>query len=339
MWFHPKAAFPIALCSLFVLALPPRSPAQGAPSGPAEPGLVRPPAVTIVYPDTSEWFAYTPGDSAVAITAANPRAGRGSLELTTSAGNGSAFINESHVFGTVGMLSTFALDFYIDPASSSSLPPDVALLVYPSDDPRAFFLTWNGCSPTSCASYSTGAWQSKDVTRSLFIQPFGTNPPPASFGDIPKDAPITGIHLRASYSFGSPWHGFVDRVTLGFRGQRATQYNFEVKDDLSTASLALTNVHVDPTENNQVVRAFVPTGSRSPKCLASLNDTTYVALGTVLFCAEREPLAFGGVPGVLVSVFFPQPVPPAGFFMSVTLYQQGASSYGPPVLCTAADGC
>ena len=162
---------------------------------------------------------------------------------------------------------------------------------------------------------------------------------PASLADVPPDAPITGIHLRSSYSFGSPWHGFVDKVALGFRGHDATVYDFEVRDVLNTVNLSIDNTHVDPTENNQVVRAFVPTGSKSTKCLATLNETTYVAIGTVLFCGEREPAGLGGVPGVLVSIFFPQPVPPAGLYLGVNLYQEGATSYGAPVLCTMAQGC
>ncbi len=274
----------------------------------------------------------------MAITGTSPKAGRGSLELTKSAGNGSAFINEGRVFGTLGALSTFALDFLIDPASTSALPPDVALVVYPPGDPRSFFLAWNGCSATSCDSYPTGAWQRRDVARSLVIQQSGTNPPPARLADVPRDAPITGIHLRSSYSFGSPWHGFVDRVTLGFRGQPARLYNFEVRDALSTVLLTLTNAHVNPAENNQVIRAFVPTGSRSTHCLVSLNETTSVAIGTVVFCGLREPASLGGVPGVLVSVFYPEPIL-AGFHIDVTLYQQGASTYGEPVLCSGTDGC
>jgi hypothetical protein len=107
---------------------------------------------------------------------------------------------------------------------------------------------------------------------------------------------------------------------------------------LNTASLNFTNAHVDPFQNNQVIRAFVPTGSRSVNCLATLNESNNAVPGIVLFCGEREPAAFGEVPGMLVSVFFPTPVPP-DLVLSVTLYQQGARKYGTPVLCTANDGC
>ena len=104
---------------------------------------------------------------------------------------------------------------------------------------------------------------------------------------------------------------------------------------LSTVSLNFTTAQM---VDSQTVRAFVPTGSKSVKCLATFNETNNVQAGTSLFCGEREPAAFRSTPGMLVSVFFSQPVTP-DFVMSVTLYQQGAKSYGAPVLCTGADGC
>ena len=105
-----------------------------------------------------------------------------------------------------------------------------------------------------------------------------------------------------------------------------------------SAQVFLTNAHLDPNENNQVIRAFVPTGSLSRNCLATLNDTTDVALGTITFCALRVDQSLGGVPGVLISVFYPQP-PAPNFNVTVTVHQDGARRYGAPVLCTSADGC
>ena len=109
---------------------------------------------------------------------------------------------------------------------------------------------------------------------------------------------------------------------------------------LNTVSLNFTTAHLNPDEGSQVIRAFVPTGSKSVNCLATMNEigTNGPLTGIALFCGEREPAAFGGVPGMLVSVFLPQPAPP-DFVMSVTLYQQGAKAYGAPRLCTGADGC
>jgi len=100
----------------------------------------------------------------------------------------------------------------------------------------------------------------------------------------------------------------------------------------------LTNAHLDPNENNQVIRAFVPTGSSSRNCLVTMNDTTNVALGTITFCALRVDQSLGGVSGVLVSVFYPQP-PAPNFNLTVTVHQDHTRRYGAPVLCTGADGC
>jgi hypothetical protein len=90
--------------------------------------------------------------------------------------------------------------------------------------------------------------------------------------------------------------------------------------------------------HSRYARPLVLSG-RSPNCLVTLNDTNNFAFGTVPFCGEREPAGLGGTPGVMISVFFPSPVRSPDFLLSVTLYQQGASSYGAPVLCTAATGC
>lgn len=107
---------------------------------------------------------------------------------------------------------------------------------------------------------------------------------------------------------------------------------------INTASLNFTAAQADPGEGNQVIRAFVPTGSNSVNCLTTLNETNVFPVPNAVFCGERQPGAFGGTPGMLVSVFLPQPVSP-DFVLSVTLWQQGAKSYGPPVLCTGAEGC
>jgi hypothetical protein len=109
---------------------------------------------------------------------------------------------------------------------------------------------------------------------------------------------------------------------------------------LNTVSLNFNPSYLDPFEGNQVIRAFIPTGSKSVNCLATMNEilTDQPLNGIVLFCGEREPFAFGNTPGMLVSIFFPQP-PPQELELSITLYQQGARSYGAPVLCTGNQGC
>ena len=112
---------------------------------------------------------------------------------------------------------------------------------------------------------------------------------------------------------------------------RQPSFASEFEGTLNTVSLNFTNAHIDPSMNNQVIRAFVPTGSKSVNCLTSLNESNNAVSGIVVFCGEREPPAFGGTPGILVSVFFPESVPP-DLVLSVTLYQQRA---GVPILSDA----
>jgi hypothetical protein len=95
------------------------------------------------------------------------------------------------------------------------------------------------------------------------------------------------------------------------------------------------NSLLNPNENYQNIRAYIRTGSINQNCLLTLGDSTFAMLGMVSFCATRQPVGLGK--GVLVTVFFPQP-PPPGLFLSVTLFQEGAAEYAPPVLCDV-EGC
>ena len=97
------------------------------------------------------------------------------------------------------------------------------------------------------------------------------------------------------------------------------------------ANITVNNTFV-PT-NPDLVLVFVPTGSKSVNCLVTLNDTTFVVLGTQVFCAERTSPTLG--PGVVVTIDYFQNVPP-GYFTDFTLLQQGATHYGQPITCTNA---
>jgi hypothetical protein len=97
----------------------------------------------------------------------------------------------------------------------------------------------------------------------------------------------------------------------------------------------VTNAQLDPNEGFQVIRAFVRTGTLNQNCQVTMGDTSFVANGTIVFCAPRQPVGLGK--GVLVSVFYPLP-PSAGLTLSMTLLQDGARTYDAPVLCNV-DGC
>jgi hypothetical protein len=85
--------------------------------------------------------------------------------------------------------------------------------------------------------------------------------------------------------------------------------------------------------NPGLVLVFVPTGSKSVNCLVTLNDTTFVVLGTQVFCALRTSPTLGS--GVVVTVDYFQTVP-SDYFLNFTLWQQGVTHYGQPITCTNA---
>jgi hypothetical protein len=90
------------------------------------------------------------------------------------------------------------------------------------------------------------------------------------------------------------------------------------------------------TANRFAVRAFIPTGSLSQHCLATLSESNFAIPGISVFCAPRE---FQGQQGILFGAFFPQPVPP-GLILSATIYQEHAHGYGAPAFyCTTDPNC
>lgn len=102
------------------------------------------------------------------------------------------------------------------------------------------------------------------------------------------------------------------------------------------ASINLTNAQVRP-DNPALVQAFIPTGSKSVKCLLTMNETTFVHFGTQVFCGERDSPTYGS--GVVITIdYFDQAVPP-DYGTSLTLWQEGAKFYGQPILCTTAGLC
>ncbi len=81
------------------------------------------------------------------------------------------------------------------------------------------------------------------------------------------------------------------------------------------------------TPDSMHVRAFVPTGSTSANCFATLSESNEAAPGITVFCAPRE---YQGQKGILFSAFFPQPIT-SGLILSATIHQDYANGYGAPV--------
>ncbi|PYT56815.1 MAG: hypothetical protein DMG35_21395 [Acidobacteria bacterium] len=103
---------------------------------------------------------------------------------------------------------------------------------------------------------------------------------------------------------------------------------------IGAAYIALNSSHVNPSESS-VIRAFVPTGSVNPKCLATLGDSNFAQAGNVIYCVPREPSGLGK--GVVAVIFFPG-IPPNDLVANITIFQEGALHYGTPVLCNV-EGC
>lgn len=97
---------------------------------------------------------------------------------------------------------------------------------------------------------------------------------------------------------------------------------------IGAANIEFTGEHVIGLD----VRAFIPTGSLSRNCIVSLAESNAAVPGISVFCGPRE---FEGKMGLLVSLFFPFFVPSLDdFFITATVYQEGARSYGSPVVYT-----
>jgi hypothetical protein len=101
-------------------------------------------------------------------------------------------------------------------------------------------------------------------------------------------------------------------------------------------------IHLDgtfvfPDTGGTVVRAFVLTRSAG-NCLASFNESNNATAGTTMYCGVRQPSLYGGLPGIMLTIFFPGPVPDP-LVLDIVVHQDGAKRYGAPVVCLSSDGC
>lgn len=171
----------------------------------------------------------------------------------------------------------------------------------------------------------------------------------AHSGTLGRDWPIVVHHLRAKYEFQRPflksveigrrltgrtavWIGFVgsefpDPVFLQIRDAQGINWfsvHGRVGNPFRVQVSALGDAQLRP--DRTTIRAFT-TSSSSDHCLVTLSESNFRARGATIFCAPRT---FQGQQGILVSVFFPQPMP-SGFFLSASIYQEGAHGFGTPV--------
>ena len=77
-----------------------------------------------------------------------------------------------------------------------------------------------------------------------------------------------------------------------------------------------------------LIRAFVPTGSKSHRCLVTFGESTIAdVLGPSPFCGART---VNGIDGVLITIHLTDEV--SDLFLSLTVFQQFAKTFGAPVL-------
>jgi hypothetical protein len=76
-----------------------------------------------------------------------------------------------------------------------------------------------------------------------------------------------------------------------------------------------------------LIRAFVPTGSKDQRCLVTFSETTIDSVGPAPFCGART---VNGVAGLLITIPLEEPVDHV--YLAFTVFQQFARSYGPPTL-------
>lgn len=101
---------------------------------------------------------------------------------------------------------------------------------------------------------------------------------------------------------------------------------------LHVASISLTIA--DVPQGGSTVSVFIPTGSKSKKCLLTVNETSTPTDLTQAFCAARHSDTDGD--GVLVTLYYSYPIG-NDFAATLTLWQEGARAYGAPIQPVTAE--
>lgn len=98
---------------------------------------------------------------------------------------------------------------------------------------------------------------------------------------------------------------------------------------IGAGSVLINSTVIDQYGN---VQAFIETGSTSPLCLITYNESNFAGNENSAFCDQRD---FQGKHGVRVTFGFPfGSTAPPDFFLTLTVYQPRAHGYGQPILYT-----
>lgn len=221
-------------------------------------------ADTIVYPGTTQWNSVeNSGGGSSAITDAMPDAtgGQGSLEMT---GDKTRFVsgnpwssNVGDAFGKLADVESYTFSWNIAADSVSSLhqdyTPALRLHVYdpnPQGIPlhqgrtNNIELIWEGAYNGAYGTTTKGTWYATSSTdlfwrydngvtldngaqQNLQLAEWSTGTDIAGSRWFSDDALVMGLSIGVGSSAGSQYHAFADTVTLDFRDQEPTTYNFE----------------------------------------------------------------------------------------------------------------
>jgi hypothetical protein len=199
------------------------------------------------------------------ITGTEPRSGNGSVEMSSTDGSGKA--DYAYTWGfvngrTLGNVDVVGLDWFRAAGSSAPHLAPAMRLVYDADGDADTttdqgYLIWeqvyNGATLQS-------QWVSSDLSNQYFWQrqfspgntvedydmtladwASGMAPNAPNFDLLSASTAILGIEFGIGSGWAGTFQGFVDNVRIGFAGEEATTYNFELPrgDVPEPASLAL----------------------------------------------------------------------------------------------------
>lgn len=201
------------------------------------------------------------------ITGANPRSGNGSVEMSSTDSTGKA--DYAYTWGfvngrTLGNVNTVGFDWFRAPGTSAEHLAPAMRLLYDADGNAATtedrgYLIWeqvyNGATLqnqwVSSDLQNQYFWQRQfspgntvedyDMTLANWIAGMAPTAPGVPYDQLSASTAILGIEFGIGSGWAGTFRGFVDNVRIGFTGEEATTFNFELPrgDVPEPASLAL----------------------------------------------------------------------------------------------------
>jgi hypothetical protein len=193
-------------------------------------------------------------DTFAGITGANPRSGTGSVEMSSTDGSGKA--DYAFTWGfvdgrTLGNVDVVGLDWFRAPGTSAQHLAPAMRLLYDADGSAATlgdqgYLVWE---QTYNGATQQNQWVVSDLSGQYFwqrqfapgntVEDFditlaqwaaGAAPTrPQAFDRLSTATAILGIEFGIGSGWAGTFRGYVDNVRIGFAGEEATTFNFELE--------------------------------------------------------------------------------------------------------------